>query len=1245
MKLKRVTISGFKSFADRLAVDFGPGVTCIVGPNGCGKSNVSEAVRWVLGEQNARRLRANGMQDLIFNGTASRKAEGMCEVRLLFDNEEGGIGVPFAEVEIGRRLYRSGDSEYLLNREAVRLKDIQEIFTNTGIGTDSYSMLEQGKVDAILRAKPIDRREIFEEAAGITKFRMRQEETVRKLKRTAQDLQRIQDIVGELSRQVRSLKIQAGRAERYNQFHAELHQLELVRIERLHVQAEEKIRHAREEYARVLELKLSLEEKIRQSAPEVEQARADVEAARQRLNEGRTRKGGLEADIRRHDEILNHCRAMETELVTQGERTKELERTLLVERETVEGSIEEKEAASERLQQQLVDLEVEENLLSAQEAEGRSDFDKARRHAEELRRLASDREKALAALVREQENLERERAALEERETRLRATVEEATEELRSIDAKFDAVRVAREGHLADREREEIARQELNARLEELEKELEIQRSLNENLRGERSRLNHRLESLEELQAQHEGQGEGIKQAMQRKQRGEEPFTSLEGVLIEKVRVAAGYEDALENALSHWLESALCPTEEDAMRILEALRGGAKGRIACFPLSRIQGLPENSAGPDWWSRIEGARPAAEVVEIQPEFGPLLSPILSRTLIVPDLEGLRQALGELPEGWLAVTPQGEIATYPGFVTGGKVISSGFLKRRSEMEEIQKRLVSVQVDWEASEQELERLRAARKEVVDEMKSRETAIHDLVIRMAAKQEELQGLSQLRQKVERTLDSATQENERLISARQAVAEKAEGLKVNREDLEIEYSRAQESCTEAGVKLSRIEQALVEFQAAHRRHRESFIALQKDHERFLAEMQHARERRVMIEERLAQLRQEEEQRERKIWETLDKKNEAETALKGLFEQVDRAEADLSELDAGLNQQSESLRAAEEQTNQLRAMLETRGEESLRLEVENHRLALEMENIERRLVEELQSDWETCRRVAAEAGEVPESLEALGGVVAQLREKIAKIGDVNPLALEEYNEQKERLDFLTQQQEDLERARTSLQKTLSEVKRSARKQFLETFEKIRQNFNRTFRRMLGGGRADLLLLDEADIFASGVEIVAQPPGKKLQSITLMSGGEKTMTAIALLFSIYQVKASPFCFLDEVDAALDDANVDRFARLLIDYREQTQFIIVTHNKHTMAVADRLYGVTMERPGVSTVMSMEFERRSDYNLNPLPEVEDDQLPEIDYDAALAQAEVEDFEGTEGIAVLIETGEVEGELVEAS
>jgi len=966
MKLKRIYISGFKSFADRLSLDFGEGITCIVGPNGCGKSNTSDAVRWVLGEQNPRSLRANKMQDLIFAGTITRKQEGMTEARLVFDNEDGKLPIPYAEVEISRRLYRSGESEYFINKEPVRLKDIFDLFSNTGVGTHSYSLLEQGRVDGILKAKPSERREIFEEAAGVTRYRMKQEEAQRKLKRVTQDLQRVEDIVGELSRQVRSLKIQAGKAARYNEMHLELHKQELVRIHLQRKILDERIQHGKEELQRVRELKESLEEQVRKGTQEAGQAREVVEQAREELVRFRGIRAELESEIRRHDDQLTHCRAMESELQRQGERTRELEKTLSAEREEAESSIESKLEVEDRIRQELVEFEVEENLLASQEQEGHRDFEQARNAAEHARKILHGTERSIETLGNEIEHISLELASLEERRGRLEAQSCEAEEELRSIDSKVSAVAAIHQDTKADHEREEFLRAGLLETLQDIEKELNLLRSENERLRTERSRLTHRLESLRELQAQHEGQGEGIKQAFQRKKKGEAPFLQIQGQLIEKVRPQTGYEDVLEVALASWLQSVILDHHSESVRILEALRVTPGGRLTCVSRD-LRGEPgaEATLSIDWRS-VEGAVLASEMVSVDPDFQDLIGPLLQRTVIVPDLPQLEIILPRLKEGWMAVTRQGEVAGYPSFVSGGRAVLTGFLRRQGEIEEIERKLADLNQEWQVSEDNLQYTREKRRETAEELKAREEAIRELVIRMAAKHEELQGLARLRQKVEKSLESSRQELERLEGLHSGLLQKKVQAEETRTTLEASIQSEREAAETTEAELRRIEQALRDLQAKHHRHRETFVALKKDLERCQAEINQARQRRGNLEARIAELKHEEQERESKIWEILDKKAQAEEALKSLFERVDKVEQDISEQDANLVQMEERYRAVEEQVTQIREMLKQRNEESQKWEMENHRATLEQENLERRLAEELQSDWEACTRAASE---------------------------------------------------------------------------------------------------------------------------------------------------------------------------------------------------------------------------------------------------------------------------------------
>jgi chromosome segregation protein len=1238
MKLKKIYVCGFKSIADPLNLTFGEGVTCIVGPNGCGKSNISDAVKWVLGEQNPRNLRANKMEDLIFGGTAARKSEGMTEIRLTIDNEDGALQLPYAEIEVGRRLYRTGESEYRINKEIVRRKDIVDLFANTGVGTHTYSFLEQGRVDGILRAKPVERREIFEEASGITKYRMRQDEALRKLKRTDQDLQRIGDITGELARQVRSLKYQANKAERYHEFQHRLHDFELARIHRVSRDLIHQLQESEAEIKQNRDLKASLEERLKEAGAELESATERVEAARLALGESERKRNVLQSEIQRFDDQLAHSRQMEAELLQQETRGKELAQALTSERDQIDQKIENEKAREDSLRRRIADLEIEENLLVQQEKEGSLEFENARRDAAEAAKAVSGIERKIEAARREIENIEKQLENLVEENDRLVVEKETAQKELSEIDEKVVAGQTFHEGTQEDRKREETTRNEIRERLQALETEIETKRTTNEGIHREMSRLSHRLDSLKELQAHHEGQEEGVKKALERRERGEQPFDKIHGLLIEQVRVQPGYEDAIETALSVWFGGVLCTNREEAAALLRALRDTESGRVTCIPTEMVRaglnrfGFQTSGETPDW-VRAQGAIPARNVVEIIEVYRDILAPVLQKTVVVEGIEELSRIAEQLDEGWIAVTRNGEIARFPGIMSGGKTVATGFLRRQSEIDEISGRVEAIEKDLEERDRQLQEVQALRQEWVADLKRRETVIHDLVIRIAAKQEELQGLAQLREKVERTLNRIDEQVERISTKRHEQSNRKAEIEQSVDEASTELERLVVQAEETRQGYIRIEDALTLLREKHAHHRESFITLRKDHERCLSEIDQGGQRRGQIEERLKELRKEEEERARKIAESNQHKEQAEQSLKGLFEQVDRVEEDHAEFEANLAREREKHSVSTTNQKQVREMLSEASEKIQKLEVSSHRAQVEKENLERRLTEELQATWDECREKAETIQGLPETIEDLSKAIADIRDKIGKMGEVNPLALEEYEEQSERLNFLTQQQEDLEKAKSSLQRTIAEVKRTARKQFLDTFEAVRHNFNRIFRKVMGGGRADLILLDPSDVLGSGIEIVAQPPGKKLQSITLFSGGEKSMTAISLMFAIYQIKASPFCFLDEVDAALDDANVDRFARLLTDYRKTSQFIIVTHNKHTMAAADRIYGVTMAKPGISSVMAMEFENRAEYNLDPLPEQEEDVLPEQNYDIP---------ERTEGIES-IETGELFPEVFE--
>jgi chromosome segregation protein len=1092
---------------------------------------------------------------------------------------------------------------------------------------------------------------LFEEAAEITRYRMRQDEALRKLKRTEQDLQRLADITGELDRQVRSLKYQAGKASRYHRLHQRLRQLELVRIGAQKEELERRLEAEGREKVQAEEMKTSLMSQLQRAREELSAAQSRVEQARQQLVEVEANRSRIRSEIRRVDDQLSHNRQMEEELRKQADRMAELEKNLLAELTQMETKLESGREELERLERELADLEAEEALLAAQEKEGAQVYQAAADRAHEAASQVAETVHAMEAAGYGIEGLGKQIEALRGRESRLKTEIEDLDTEISEFDAKFSEGRSRHDEAKMELGALESDRNQLQGRIQDLDSQIETRRIECDRLHREKSRLHHRLESLEELQSQRRGHGEGVQQAFEKRAQGVAPYDRIRSLAIEGARVEAGYEDAIESALSLWLESAICPTLEDAVRILEAIKQDEGGRLFCLPLDLVtkkrsfQWPVESSGVPDW-AKASGARLGTEIVHLEEEVRELLKPVLCRTLVVESLECLSRLAEPLRKDWIAVSRSGEIVAYPGLLMGGGVQTTGHLKRKSEIEALGAELEMVAGDWKQYEDDLSNLKEERKRLDGELRAKDESIHALVVRIAAKQEELQGLAQMRGKAESNRNRVREELQTL--AREA--EKLSGLKSEREraldELSIRIEGQRGQALERKEEAQSLEAALSDLRSKYARHRENLVAYQKDRERCKAEIDQWIDRANGIEGRIFDLRQEEEERNRKIEECGLAKLHAEEALKEFIEKLDRVEKDFSEIEANVGREDEKRRGCEEQVGQIRETIETQTERIRTLEMESHRGQIERENLERRLAEELQSDWETCRAAREEGEEVPESLEELSEAIADIREKIGSMGEVNPLALEEYKEQGERLEFLISQTDDLEKAKASLHRTIAEVKRTARKQFLDVFEKIRQNFNQTYRKVFGGGRADLILLDEADVLSSGIEIVAQPPGKKLQSITLLSGGEKSMTAIALLFAVYRVKASPFCFLDEVDAALDDANVDRFARLLTDYRKDSQFIIVTHNKHTMAVADRLYGVTMERPGISTIMAIEFKERGHYDLTPLPEPEDDPLPERDYDAALREAEeiLGDLSEEGEEAELEEEALEESELVEA-
>ncbi len=1218
MYLKNLTMFGFKSFADKTSLNFQPGVAAIVGPNGCGKSNVSDAIRWVLGEQSAKALRGGEMADVIFNGTDGRKPLGMAEVSLTIggvDEEHlraAGVELAYNEVTVTRRVFRDGGSEYFINKTMCRLKDIQQFFMGTGMGKTSYSIMAQGNITQILSSRPDDRRLVFEEAAGITKFKSQKKEALRKLEYTEQNLLRIQDLIREVKRQIGSLQRQAGKARRYKQIADELRHLET-----------QLARHQFDVLMAEISERTTAAENLRD---EMEESSACVLRAEDEILQLRSRLSELEEHIaasqQKGMELKSQCDRHESRIHFNEERLRELEqqnaralgdiseaeeRTLAAREElavvsekltTANASLEQHRNT---LQQKRDALQVVEQELIAQQDNMRRAQSDAFAAAQQLTRVrneinALDLQKQ-GNVVR-LEKLSAEKIQLEEERTGLEARLQTFAADVESQKANVHTSR----GTVEERQ----------TRLREIQEELTRIGQELDTVVHQQAEKRSRLNVLEQLQESHEGFSAGALAALKQSK-------SVLGSLTDKMRVPDEYVTAVESALGHNLQLVLTEQPESAQEILSGLASNKQGRtsIAALGLHRdaFKTLPTVAAVTE--STIPGVF-ARLIIQADDSVRPLIDALLGQTLIVTDLNAAttawRSARGELD----FVTRGGELLNRHGIYTGGYLngnsdgkAPSSILGRKNQIAELQSRLNVLQEQVAeisrrkgALQSEQTALQASLQQAQTELRAQEVAI-------ATHEGEFKALQNSLCVLHQKIDTVVYEIQSLAAQEKEGNEKRATLAEQVAAGEAREKSAQELVTQLGVNLDELRQ---HRDAANTSLTETKVSLATE-EQLSASFA---KQRIPLEQRIRELTALAEQRRGEISSCLKRKEQAETENAESSHQIQRLQHEreiVNNQTAGLVSQKDEVDAdvatREENLRGQRARLTSLQQQRGALDVELAQKNMSVQNLRERIQQKYQVSIDDIRSECitityADEGQAkvqtltPEEMANSGAgtdwnavteQVGSMQKRLDEMGPVNLVAIEEYEETEQRHTFLSTQYDDLVKAKSELTDVINRINTQTKEMFTTTFNQIRENFRNMFIEVFGGGKADLILTDENDVLESGIDIVARPPGKQLQSISLLSGGEQTMTAVALLFSIYQVKPSPFCVLDELDAPLDESNINRFVRVLQRFIEHSQFIIITHNKRTIGMADVLYGVTMQEHGVSKIVSVKFHKATE------------------------------------------------------
>ena len=1236
MYLKNLTVLGFKSFADRTTLNFQPGVTAIVGPNGCGKSNVSDAIRWVLGEQSAKALRGSEMADVIFNGTDGRKPLSMAEVSLTLGGVEGahlvaaGVELTYDEVTVTRRVFRDGVSEYFINRTPCRLRDIQQLFMGTGMGRASYSIMAQGHITQILSSKPEDRRLIFEEAAGITKFKAQKKEALRKLEYTDQNLLRVADLVREVKRQIGSLQRQAGKARRYKQIAQQLqyletqlarHQFDVLQEEISQRQATSEslraeieaghvsVQQAEHEIAGLREQLLSLEHEIgllQQRGLELK-GKADQHESRIHFNEQRireldARQTGANNDIAQSEE---RRRAADEELASVTGRLANAEAALRQHQEALQV----KQAAVRQFEDE---LRAKQEALRQAQNKAYSVTQDLSRVRNELTALDLQKQGNLIRL----EKLSAEKIQLEEERTRLDTRLHEF-----AVDVESEKLNViSKRGTVEQRQQ----------RLREVASELTEVAKQQDGLIRPQAEKRSRLNVLSQLEQSHEGFSAGALAALRQSQ-------AVIGSLADRLRVPDQHVLAIENALGHNLQLLLTERPEAAQQILAELSATKKGRASIAALS-IQcpeatpwpepGAPasdlaetspaQQPAGPEAGAPGPVEVHALSVIQADPSVSKLLHGLLGRTFIVPDLAAATAAIQNSHAGCDFVTVGGDLLNRHGVYTGGYLSGSSSGKAPSSILGRKNQITELQAELERlGEQiaEVSRCRGAlqseQTELQASLQQAQTELRQQEVAIATREGEFRALQSSQRILNQKIETVVYEVQSLGGQEREGLEKRAVLAERVGALDTAQTESQTAVTEFTTLLDTIRQ---QRETANTSLTESKISLATEQQMSAS----LRQQRIGYEQRLGELAQLIESKRHEVAACVERREASEReiedsrrAVVDLQQEREQVSGQITEVIGRKQSNDADVAAREEGLRDHRRRLADVQTRRGNLDVELAQKAMTVQNLRERIeqkyhlkLDDILSECITITIADEGAPQVttltPEEMAAngvgtnwnsVGEQVVQMQTRIDEMGPVNLVAIEEYEETEQRYQFLSKQHDDLVTAKTQLLEVLNRINTQTKEMFTLAFNQIRDNFRAMFVEVFGGGKADLILTDENDVLESGIDIVARPPGKQLQSISLLSGGEQTMTAVALLFSIYQVKPSPFCVLDELDAPLDESNINRFVRVLQRFIMHSQFIIITHNKRTIGMADVLYGVTMQEHGVSKIVSVKFHKTDD------------------------------------------------------
>ena len=1179
MYLKRIEMQGFKSFADKTVLEFKPGITTVIGPNGSGKSNISDAIRWVLGEQSMKSLRGAKSEDIIFAGTQARKSLGFAEVSIVIDNNDNKLPIEYSEVTVTRKIYRSGETGYFINKVPCRLKDILELFMDTGIGKDGYSIIGQGKIDEILSNKSEDRRHIFEEAAGIVKYRTRKQESEKKLEQTKLNLLRINDILAEIEANIEPLKLQSDKAKQFLDLREELKSIEVglfiynintykEKLEQL-VKDEDIITSQKEAEDGKMEALQASKEELRQvvdditaqienmqnigfeSSNKIEKINSEIGISNERIQNNTANKQRLEA------EILEVKSRIE-ELKEEQRQKLEKKTNLTSNKEKFEKELAEKEAELAELSKKLSAKELE--------IEGKK----------QIVQDNIDKKYELAAEINTQDvNYEN----LEKRKKQLKNEIDSVISELDST--RYGKNEISKGFYDIESKR--------NIAVENLEKSVQAKEQNMQKLKqyeDEISKLTYtqrmkqaRHQFLIETEKEKEGYNKTVKSLLVACDKDSSLNKGIHGVLANLISVEKEYETAIEMCLGQALQNVVTSTEQDAKKMIEYLRSNSLGRASFLPIASVQGKKL-----DKLTKMDGVIGiASDLVKCKKEYEQIILSLLGRTVVVEDMDTAIALAKKDKYSFRIVTLKGDIISSSGSISGGSVQTKtvNILGRSREIEDLEKELKKLEKQIADKTAEKEEYASSIGDSIEETAKLEKELQEIEIIYATEKQKMvaveENITRLENRLAKLKEEVTQtekqkEENRLLKEQketeiQTLTQQIEELNKVIEEFALNNKDNQKYIDDLNFDITNLKISVTSFDESESSIEEMVERISQDIKNNEQSIENKNQNILAINEENTKLEQ-----------TITEYN---AQIEQIKQEVTNSGTKVEELKQERIAKNEKLVNTENEIQSQFSTLESLKEQIIKLDVKKTKLEQDLQQV----VESLWNEYELTPN-STEEYQKPNNVSTAQKQVNSLRNKIKDLGSINIDSIEEYKKTKERYDFMSEQRLDLENTASKLRKIIGDMTTTMQNQFKEKFELINKNFNEVFTELFNGGKAELILENEENILECGIDIRVQPPGKKLQNMMLLSGGEKAFTAIALLFAILKINPAPFCILDEIEAALDDVNVYRFAEYLKKFCKQTQFLVITHRKGTMEAGDSVYGVTMEENGISKLLSIKL-----------------------------------------------------------